>query len=111
MSVDSQIYAGLINRIRQIHTESGAKLLVDALTGFPTLNPFYPSMDGSLQLVFFDGVLNELLTPEGSHPVLGSHTPGDCNEAMLRLQVEFGLELVSQHEEYSIYRITRGGVQ
>jgi hypothetical protein len=84
-------YMNIMKEIRGYYEETGSKLFYSVEDFGDHMNPYYPSNDGKLHIhTYYDGV-RDLVTPEGSHSVLGSRIGGNDKDAMKKIIDRFGL--------------------
>jgi hypothetical protein len=101
----------VINQIRKIYKDAGCNLMYK-VDDWPNLNPYFGSIDGTWQIKTYWDNVNELKTPEGSHPVLGSYSyTGDISSAFEKIKEDFGLIHISspkglRGEKWDLWEIT-----
>jgi hypothetical protein len=93
-------YMKIINRIREIYTETGSKLFYKS-EDYGGFNQYHGSKDGQCGIMMYWDAVHELKTPEGSNPVLGSRRCGDDQKAFDMIKEEFGLEYSHSPEGFS----------
>jgi hypothetical protein len=87
----SEKYMNIMNEIRGYYEETGSKLFYSIEDFGDHMNPYGRSKDDRLHIVtYYDGV-HDLVSPEGSHSVLGSRTCGNDKDAMEKIINRFGL--------------------
>lgn len=103
----------VINQIRKIYEDAGCNLYTDALRGWPSMNQYHGTTDGTWQIKTYGHDVTELKTPDGSHPVLGSHSFGkDIESPFIKVKEIFGLVHLSSPvgaggEKWDLWKITR----
>ena len=94
--------AVLFETIRNTYSKHGFNLFTP-WQSWPSLNKFYPSPVALGDHWFIrtdqNNFFERFTSPEGDHPVLGSHISGDNAAAFDELSVVLGLELVAEYDD------------
>jgi hypothetical protein len=106
--------ATLFENIRAVYSNHGFNLFTP-WRSWPTLNKYYPSPKslGQGQFIQTDenNYFEKFSSPQGSHPVLGSHSCGGGEKidenAFQELSELLGLELVLEGKRTRYYKITK----
>jgi hypothetical protein len=84
-------YMNIMNEIRSIYQKNGSQLFHSVEEFGDHMNPYYPSKDGKNHIVMYYTSVHNLITPEGSHTVLGSRVCGNDDQAAEEVITRFGL--------------------